>query len=185
MSNTKKLNAPSIPRLTSIADDALVTITDKATGAVANVEFATLKRLLVPSVSTRNLVHGKSIDYYDSTAGNRTFPLPVNLISPLELKAGESVAISVDSVTPVSGGFHHLNLKLGSGTGYTTPLGPDNTKVLTVSEDTVLKNILLYPSNENGYTGLVKCTIHGVTVVRGTIPLKGWVPAPEELTLNT
>ena len=44
MSKTKMLTDPSIPRLESIADDALVTVTDKTTGKVSTIEFSKLKK---------------------------------------------------------------------------------------------------------------------------------------------
>lgn len=48
MSGTKKGN--TAPRVTALADDALVTILDKTSGALTTIEFGPLKQLITDSV---------------------------------------------------------------------------------------------------------------------------------------
>ncbi|MBD5402706.1 hypothetical protein HDR58_07910, partial [bacterium] len=175
----KKLNDAAIPRLTEIADDALVTVVDKTTGAVSNIEYGKLKELIVPSISVRNLIKGgKTREYYDSTAGKRTYPIAYNFAEEVTLKQGESIAISVDSVTPISGGYDHLRV---APTGFTpVNLTPDRPCIIKAGSERTVEKLNVYACNAEGYTGLVRCQIDGLTVVRGTVPMKGWMPAPEE-----
>ena len=46
----KKLNDAAIPRLTEISDDALVTVVDKTTGSVSNIEYSKLKAQIIGSL---------------------------------------------------------------------------------------------------------------------------------------
>ena len=46
----KKLNDAAIPRLTEISDDALVTVVDKTTGSVSNIEYGKLKAQIIGSL---------------------------------------------------------------------------------------------------------------------------------------
>lgn len=189
MSKTKMLTDPSVPRLDTIADDALVTVTDKTTGKVSTIEFSKLKgqikESIVPFISVQNLAKGsKKVTYFDSVSGFRTYPKTVTLAKEITLSAGDYLSFAVESFTDAQGGFAKVKFAVPSfptiKTDDITEAKPYGT--MSITKDMTIQHLSLYCMDERGSTGLVGVTLNGLTIVRGEIPMLGWMPTPDELS---
>ncbi|MDE6276980.1 MAG: hypothetical protein K2M06_02625 [Muribaculaceae bacterium] len=121
MSNIKKLNDPSIPRLTAIADDALVTITDKATGTVANATFATFAKLVGKALGVQlrewtAVAGGKW--YRVANVSRRGLTSAILLINH-QWSSGASRGVNLSFNAAPSGSREGLSLVQLSGSGLT------------------------------------------------------------------
>ena len=172
---TKQTGAPADGQNIVLSDGKAVSL-DVLAAAVRDV---------LGGASPRNLLKGAySLSYDDSayTAGTRTYPLTVALTTPLTVKAGDMLAVAIESVDVEKGDYSHIrvaltNLLIMTRTTNTNSQG-GGALVIKASKDVTLDHILLYPCDASGHTGGIKCKVNGVTFVRGSVPMTGWLPAP-------
>lgn len=175
-SKTKALNDPSIPRVTSLSDSALVTFVDPTSGAVSTIDYASLKALIKDSIQIggRNLLkysnEAKSSSDYTIATYNWGNEAPA---------AGDTICVTVWG-----------------------ELGENRTEFAALShrgmeEDGCIKLKQIAPGVYQGSGSILgkweyariyampsyvktPCTINRIKIERGNIATD-WSPAPEDL----
>ena len=152
--------------------------------AVSLDVLAAAVRDTLGGASPRNLLKGDYSRSYDDSAysaGTRTLPLSIDLDTPLSIKSGDIISVAVESVEVESGDYNHISIAIANLMTMTrTKANSDGGGILVikVSKEITVRQILLYPCDESGHTGSIKCKVKGVKLVKGAIPMTGWLPAP-------
>lgn len=168
----KKLNDAAIPRLTEIADDALVTVTDKTTGAISNIEFSKLKSQLFKNVSSRNLIANSGVESpVITTLASKQY----QLVEPLDPNRKYMLAFCA------SGTAATVRPVVGTNSPSQDFFSP-NSFVFNGQKVVLVKEII-NPLGANAirfWGGNNDLTVHWCTLVEGEVPLTIWQPAPED-----
>lgn len=176
MTTTKKLTDSTVPKLTTIADTAIVAVFDPASGAVSKTDFATLKQAVRDSIKIghRNLLRFSLRDDPISDTQRTAYSL-----SPLVIGKTYTVTICI-SVTTVlprlvfsfqGSSFYDIMQRYSVQPG---------EKMILSGQVTVTRQ------TQSGYlwTNGGNATCHWATVTEGNMPSTDWFPAPEDLNMG-
>ena len=193
MSKVKKLNDAAIPRLTEIADDALVTVIDNTTGAVSNIKYEKLKSQLQKSffAGGRNLLSTTFASFCTAFTkdGDRCITLVENrdayfrvkfACQPSELEYGKEYTVSFRAEGVGDGDKWVFTSRNGQGFSIQVKNGL-NYGSFILSEDFVQNECLLFDDTTRLFpNGLHNVKLSQFKLERGSVATS-WSLAPEEI----